>query len=111
VIFAHRSGHRAAAAVQHASRAWRPAHSTHSAMPQFVKTQCLCYKKKSTEYRALQHFFNRNLSNVTKSRFTKYFSFLSTVFVDNFVENAAIRPLSPWDKVYLCPTACLAGEK
>jgi hypothetical protein len=41
---------------------------------------------------------------VTKSRFTKYFSFLSTVFVDNFVENAPIRPLLPWDKVYFAPS-------
>jgi hypothetical protein len=89
-----------ACAVQHASRPGSPAHSTHSDKPDFVETQCICHKKIQTKYRAAQHFRLRNLSKLTKSRFTKYFSFLSTVFVDNFVENAPTRPLLPWDKVY-----------
>ncbi|QBI04580.1 hypothetical protein [Pseudoduganella albidiflava] len=36
-----------------------------------------------------------------KSRFTKRFCLFSTVFVDNFVENAATTFAGPGDKVYL----------
>jgi hypothetical protein len=37
---------------------------------------------------------------MAKSRFTKYFYFLSTVFVDNFVDNEEINYIHPGHKVY-----------
>lgn len=35
--------------------------------------------------------FKQNSNIMAKSRFTKYFYFLSTVFVDNFVDNEEIN--------------------
>jgi hypothetical protein len=37
---------------------------------------------------------------MAKSRFTKSFYFLSTVFVDNFVDNEEINYIHPGHKVY-----------
>ena len=43
----------------------------------------------------------REFNNImAKSRFTKYFYFLSTVFVDNFVDNEQINQLKFHCRVY-----------
>jgi hypothetical protein len=42
----------------------------------------------------------RNNNIMAKSRFTKYFYFLSTVFVDNFVDNEEINVSKPDLRVY-----------
>jgi hypothetical protein len=51
-------------------------------------------------------------SNIkAKSRFTKSFYFLSTVFVDNFVENEEIKPITPDRGVYDGPGTPLRSDK
>ena len=42
----------------------------------------------------------QNNNIMAKSRFTKYFYFLSTVFVDNFVDNEEINQWKPDFWVY-----------
>ena len=42
----------------------------------------------------------QNNNIMAKSRFTKYFYFLSTVFVDNFVDNEEINYIKSGNKVY-----------
>jgi hypothetical protein len=44
--------------------------------------------------------FKENSNIMAKSRFTKSFYFLSTVFVDNFVENEEISCTAMSQKVY-----------
>lgn len=46
----------------------------------------------------------RKQAKMPKCRFTKYFSFLSTDCVDNFVDNGGIWLSTPWDKVYNLPS-------
>ena len=41
----------------------------------------------------------QNLNIMAKLRFTKYFSFLSTVYVDNFVDKEEISRFIPCNKV------------
>jgi len=43
--------------------------------------------------------FRQNLNIMAKLRFTKYFSFLSTVYVDNFVDKEEISQFIPCNKV------------
>jgi hypothetical protein len=43
---------------------------------------------------------SQNINIMAKLRFTKYFSFLSTVYVDNFVDKEEISLLIPRNKVY-----------
>lgn len=44
--------------------------------------------------------FRKNHNIMAKSRFTKYFYFLSTVFVDKFVDNEQINQLNFRFRVY-----------
>jgi len=43
----------------------------------------------------------QNSNIMAKLRFTKYFYFLSTDSVDNFVNNGEIKVRPSWDKVYV----------
>ena len=43
---------------------------------------------------------SQNINIMAKLRFTKYFSFLSTVYVDNFVDKEEISLFIPCNKVY-----------
>lgn len=53
----------------------------------------------------------QNSNIMAKSRFTKSFYFLSTVFVDNFVENDKINYMKLTHKVYALPNIALYTTK
>ena len=64
-----------------------------------LSSKPLCLKIVQCNMNLMQ---NNNI--MAKSRFTKYFYFLSTVFVDNFVDNEEINQKMPDLSVYR-PTA------
>ncbi|WP_154668162.1 hypothetical protein [Pseudoduganella violaceinigra] len=82
-------------APQH--QAW---HCTQASRTRFVFPQGFAPAKTWRKFTHCHMRLREILQIPTKSRFTKVFWVFSTVFVDNFVENAPTSWLASWDKVY-----------
>ena len=112
--FLHRMPHRSrlpqsSNRLRHA--AGRSAFYTYCNDNVYAKTRSLSRQKHCLDLVQRNMLLNQDANKTPKWRFTKVFSFLSTVLVDNFVDNGLTSPFHCWDKVYLSLILPLGRQK